>query len=1833
MTTEAIIGAPTSGIVAAVGVLNTAPTITGAVATSAVSTSGPALAVGAANTSNPVAIIDPSYYAPISTLPPTPGPSPSPFPLPLQIISGTESFSITDIDKVQPFSSVVIGDVGKLPVSGGPIAIAIPPDVKTVQGPMTIPGTETVTVTLSNAANGQLSNLGTGKYDSHMGVYTVWGSPSVVTAALDALTFIPTAYQVERGSAVTTSFSISVNDDFGRSVSGSGGNVSVTSTSNNVLATISGTKVSSQISDKQTVQPFSTVVIADPDIIQTETLNVTLSNSSHGSLSSPLGGSYDPIIGTFTCSGSIAFLNSVLNSLVFIPSESSLWHDFNYRLLATYSDQTKFGFYLNGVDESHGTLILDAPDSYYFTGINKSSLFSLLKSGAGYSSSLVPLGNYKLDGEVEQDQAGNLYYWSDNGTLDSPVYILNEIMKTDGGYNSVPTVLATLSLDSSGSWPSNLLIDKYGDIFFDIETDTSVIEYELSKNSSGFLDPLKEINSLTNYFSNVYKGYREDSNGNIFFAHVNTAYVSNDSEAQGYFAKASDVKLYEIPRNSDGSYGAAIDIGAGLTIPFNSSLPFIELDSNGNIFVMLSSYDHGQLTDSIYEFVKTTGGYAPSPISVGVNKYYSQNSYGSYVGGNMCIDANGNVFELMGNPSGGLGPGSIIEFARSGAGFNSSPVTVANLSGPVNADLYIDTDGNMFGVTKDTSKGPYRVYELSPVVKATTATTSFLISVSDGVATTSDSITSVITTATSSANYAPTITGAVASQAITDQSTKTPFAGITIADSDIGQYETVTVTLSNPLNGRLSNLGTGTYSSVTGVYSVTGSTSAVTAAVDALVFTPTANQVTPGSSVTTTFTVGVNDGVAPTVTNNTTTIVATSVNDTPTVSGTKSGISITDKQTIQPFSSVIISDQDLGQTDTLTVTLSNSSYGALSSTLGGSYDPVAGTFTFSGANAQLNNVLDSLVFTPSASSGWLGFKYSQLATFNDTAALHFFFDDIRGVDGSLIFDAYFSTGQSFSNSILSLSQEGSSYSAGLQTIANVQTGLRSDIVAGPSGNLYYFQGSGTTSEPSITLHELVKKSVGYQDSTLNVVAGKDHARIEVDDYGDVFYQAYAPFSFDPLTPSSLNVLAKSSSGYSSTSTVIVPSSSNYKEIIGADADGNLFYVLSDTDNQQNARVFEVLRNANGTYGSAIDLNLNLNLSDTYSYFYNMDCEGNIFVEAVSQTLNASLISIFEFPLASGIYSRLPTNVSTFSTSGLVLDGGFHLDSIGNIFIPVLGDPTQGQSGAILEIQKIATGYSPLPMTIYSSGLDFADPLDFHLDSKGNLFGVNFGPTRGSYVVFELTPLVNSTTTTTNFSISVSDGLVSITDNTTSVITTASSSVNHAPTITSAATATTPEDIATSTAVYTVTATDPDANTTLTYSISPGGDASLFNINSSTGAVTFKASPDFEAPVDADKNNVYNINVRVSDGSLPADKVVAITVTDLPDSSVANLHGIDFFWKANASGQHALLSGVNVSATGGTQPVEGANAPIQFKNVIWDATGHATVDVYAHVTTAVDSVQINLGLGSATNATFSSALTSDWTLLGNPSGGEYVIGGYSVTPLVTGDIKLGTLAFDTGSAAQMHLAVDAGSSLGSSTVTGSQGTIMATPYGMTLGHSTSGADGAYTISPLDPGTYALTASRSTSDIGNAITSADALAALKIAVGLNPNPGSGSSQSPVSPFQIIAADVNADGRVTSADALGILKIAVHMTTAATPQWMFVDETRDLSGLSRTNANWDHNIIASLQGDTTENLVGMIKGDVNGSWTPPTGTQYVETTDPNHFTYLYNTLHIPLSEWGVL
>ena len=107
--------------------------------------------------------------------------------------------------------------------------------------------------------------------------------------------------------------------------------------------------------------------------------------------------------------------------------------------------------------------------------------------------------------------------------------------------------------------------------------------------------------------------------------------------------------------------------------------------------------------------------------------------------------------------------------------------------------------------------------------------------------------------------------------------------------------------------------------------------------------------------------------------------------------------------------------------------------------------------------------------------------------------------------------------------------------------------------------------------------------------------------------------------------------------------------------------------------------------------------------------------------------------------------------------------------------------------------------------------------------------------------------------------------------------------NSAPTITSngdgdTAAASIAEN---TTAVTTVTATDPDAGQTLSYSIGGGADAGKFTIGASTGALSFGNAPNFELPTDTGGNNIYDVTIQVSDGQGGIDtQAIAVTVTNV-----------------------------------------------------------------------------------------------------------------------------------------------------------------------------------------------------------------------------------------------------------------------------------------------------------------------------------------------------------------
>ncbi len=157
--------------------------------------------------------------------------------------------------------------------------------------------------------------------------------------------------------------------------------------------------------------------------------------------------------------------------------------------------------------------------------------------------------------------------------------------------------------------------------------------------------------------------------------------------------------------------------------------------------------------------------------------------------------------------------------------------------------------------------------------------------------------------------------------------TVTPFTGVTVT-GDAGLL-VVHAALSRPENGVLLPLFLPGFTDLgSGVYRLTGSAADVTAALRSLVFVPTENQVSPGQTVTTTFTLTADDGVNQ-ATDSSIRVIATETNDEPTLSADSALVTVDEGQTATNGGT--FADVDLG--DAVTI---RASVGTITQSAGGS---------------------------------------------------------------------------------------------------------------------------------------------------------------------------------------------------------------------------------------------------------------------------------------------------------------------------------------------------------------------------------------------------------------------------------------------------------------------------------------------------------------------------------------------------------------------------------------------------------------------------------------------------------------------------------------------------------------------------------------------------------------------------------------------------------------------------------------------------------------------------------------------------------------------------------
>jgi len=211
------------------------------------------------------------------------------------------------------------------------------------------------------------------------------------------------------------------------------------------------------------------------------------------------------------------------------------------------------------------------------------------------------------------------------------------------------------------------------------------------------------------------------------------------------------------------------------------------------------------------------------------------------------------------------------------------------------------------------------------------------------------------------------IAGTASGQTLLDTGTIAPFAAVALSDDlTAPQTETLTVT-SASLNGTLSDSAGGTITD--GTYTVSGDIATVQADVQALVFTPTPNQVAPGDTISTGFTLALSDGSGASTTDTSTSVTVTAANVTPSFGGGTTVQSVALDGTITPFTGVTISDAAYSASETLTILLTDGGVatdadGTLSGT--GLTETSPGTYTLAaGTPAAVTAALQALQFTSS----------------------------------------------------------------------------------------------------------------------------------------------------------------------------------------------------------------------------------------------------------------------------------------------------------------------------------------------------------------------------------------------------------------------------------------------------------------------------------------------------------------------------------------------------------------------------------------------------------------------------------------------------------------------------------------------------------------------------------------------------------------------------------------------------------------------------------------------------------------------------------------------------
>lgn len=455
------------------------------------------------------------------------------------------------------------------------------------------------------------------------------------------------------------------------------------------------------------------------------------------------------------------------------------------------------------------------------------------------------------------------------------------------------------------------------------------------------------------------------------------------------------------------------------------------------------------------------------------------------------------------------------------------------------------------------------------------------------------------------------------------------------------------------------------------------------------------------------------------------------------------------------------------------------------------------------------------------------------------------------------------------------SSSGSTDGTGAAARFNIPIGL----AAYNSGNIFVAELGNhlirkITPEGEVTTFAGSAGVSGTADGTGSSARFNGPAGIAVDASGHVYVSDFYNHCIRKITPEGVVTTVAGSCGNAGfvdgTGTA-----ARFRNVFGLtlDESGNLY--VADRENHSIRKVTPAgvvtTLAGNGTTGFADDTGTAAQFSSPTGVA--VDKSGNVFVAdqsnfRIRKITPAGVASTFAGNGTSGVVDGEGSSAQFSTPTGIVIDKSGNLFTISRGGLRIRKVSSTGQVTTIAGNGISANTDGPLLEA------SFGNPYAMTIDDKGHLYVSEF--THHTIRKIVLNTELSGTPTTDDIGdhsvvLEVSDG----NGGTVQQSFTVEVLENTPPAFTSATTASFVEN-GTGTA-YTAVATDAN---TITYTLGSGNDEALFDINSSTGIVTFKAAPDFETPGDSDDNNTYVINVIATDEAENAsNQNVTITVTD------------------------------------------------------------------------------------------------------------------------------------------------------------------------------------------------------------------------------------------------------------------------------------------------------------------------------------------------------------------